>query len=127
MAGKRRFLLIDGEGDRLWREALEQALKSWGELDVCREDQAIERILRRRYHLVMVDASEVQNVPLLVSRIRAHSPNTGVMVATTSPTWRRAREAFRSGASDYFRKSLDQETLRKRVEMTLERAPPGVF
>jgi DNA-binding NtrC family response regulator len=127
MAGKKRFLLVDGEGDRLWREALGQALKSWGELDVCGEDEAIESILHRQYHLVIVDASEVQNVPLLVSRIRAHRPDTSVMVATTSPTWRRAREAFRSGASDYFRKSLDQETLTKRVEMALEKAPPGIF
>jgi DNA-binding NarL/FixJ family response regulator len=58
--------------------------------------------------------------------IRAARPEVKIVVATMSPTWKRAREAFRVGASDYVRKSMNEAENRSLLEASLGKLPPVV-
>jgi DNA-binding NarL/FixJ family response regulator len=118
-----RFLLINGRRDHCWRQVLEEALAPLGALQTGDEEEAVKLVLQQSYDLVIIDATAVKNVPLLVSRIRAQRPDGRLVVATASPTWRRAREAFQAGAADYIRKSLDREEILLTVQATLDKKP----
>jgi DNA-binding NtrC family response regulator len=119
-----RFLLIDGIRDHYWRQVLEEALAPLGTLQTGDEREAIKLVLQQSYDLVIVDATEVKNVPLLISRIRAQRLDARVVVATASPTWRRAREAFQAGATDYIRKSFDREEILFTLQAALGKILP---
>jgi len=125
MPRSRSFLLIDGRRDPCWQQMVNDVLMPLGTLRVSNEREAVQHILQCDFDLVIIDAIAVENVPLLVSRIRAQCPNARVVVATTSPTWRRAREAFRAGATDYIRKSFDKRETCRVLQATLLKIPPA--
>jgi DNA-binding NarL/FixJ family response regulator len=105
------FLLIGDREDSPWFQALKRALAPLGDFEVVSERGAVQRTLQRDYPVVIVDAAVVDDVPLLVSRLRAQQPEIRIVVATASPTWRRARDALQAGAMDYIRKSLSEGEL----------------
>jgi DNA-binding NtrC family response regulator len=123
MFRKANFLLINGIRERRWRKVLEEALAPLGTLQVGEEKDAVEVVLQQSYDVVVVDATVVKDVPLLVSRIRAQQPDARIVVATASPTWRRAREAFYAGATDYIRKSLNKEEILSAFQAALAKTP----
>jgi DNA-binding NtrC family response regulator len=124
MQPEQRFLLVDGRYDVSWYRVLKEALAPLGVLEARDEDRAIQLIQQRSYDLVIVDAAAVRSVPLLVSRIRAQRCEARVVVATASPTWRRSREAFQAGATDYVLKSLDREEAISILQAALRKTPP---
>ena len=95
------FLLIGDREGSPWSQVLARALAPIGELQIVSERKAVQHILQHSYDIVIVDATVVDDVPLLVSRLRAQQPRARIVVATTLPTWRRAREAFQVGVMDY--------------------------
>jgi DNA-binding NtrC family response regulator len=124
MSGQAHFLLINGACDHYWRKILEEALAPLGTLEVGKEEDAVKLVRLGSYDLVIVDATAVEDVPLLVARIRAQQSDARIVVATASPTWTRARKAFQSGATDYIRKSLDREDILSAVEAALVKILP---
>lgn len=124
MIKNQQFLLIDGASDQSWHHMLKETLSPLGELRTGNEKQAITMILEEDYELVIVDALAVSSVSLLVSRIRAQRPEARVIVATASPTWRRARKAFQAGATDYIHKTYNREELLCTLSATLNKKPP---
>lgn len=124
MFRKANFLLISSTRERRWHQSLKEALAPLGTLQVGEEKDAIEVVLQQSYDVVIVDATVVKDVQLLVSRIRARQPDTRIVVATASPTWRRAREAFYAGATDYIRKSLNKEEVLSVFQAALTKTPP---
>jgi DNA-binding NtrC family response regulator len=121
---KARFLLINGSGDHFWRKVLEEALAPLGALQVGSEENAIDLILAGGYDLVFIDATRIKSVPLLIGRMRAQVPGVRAIVITASPTWRRAREAFQAGATDYITKSLNGDVIRSAVQAALVKILP---
>lgn len=121
MASQTRFLLINGGYDRYWQEVLGQALAPLGSLQVSRENDALALVQLGSYDLLIIDATAVESVPLLLERIRCQWPEARIIIATASPTWVQAREAFQAGAIDYIRKSLDREELRSTIQAGLDR------
>lgn len=112
-------LLISGAQEDYWRQVVEDALASLGTLQFAEEQEALDLVLQQSYDMVIVDATAVVDASSLVSRIKARQPNTRIVVATTSPTWTRAREAFYAGATDYIRKSLDTEEILSALQAAL--------
>lgn len=112
------FLLVGDSVDRQWRDILGEILTPLGRLEVTGEQAADERLSERSRRAVIIDAGAVDNFALLTSRLRAHHPDARIIVVTASPSWEFAREAFRSGATDYLRKSVDRQEL----SLTLEQA-----
>jgi len=117
------FLLI-GEKETQWSQVLRRALSPLGKLQVVGEEEAIQAVAQDDYGVIIVDAGAVGDVAALVSRLRAQRPQARVVVATASPTWRRAREALQAGAADYIRKSLNEKELRAKIQAVLKVPPP---
>lgn len=112
------FLLIGDSVDHYWRDILEESLTPLGHLEVASEQLAVECLSERSRRAVIIDAGAVDNFALLTSRLRTYYPDTRIIVVTASPSWKFAREAFRSGATDYLRKSVNRQEL----SLTLEQA-----
>ena len=108
--------LVVGHGqdvDTAWSLALGEALKPLGRVETVSEGGVVEQIARHRRGttVVIVDATVVDDMPALLSRLQQLSPSPRIVVATASPTWQRAREALRLGAVDYVPKTLDKGSL----------------
>ncbi len=115
----RPFLLISGEED-FWAQVLEQSLTPMGPLLIAEEATAMNLVIENDYAAIFIDAVSVADFGLLTSRIRAQRPDARVIVATASLTWQRAREAFRSGATDYIYRSIDAKELESSVTAALK-------
>jgi DNA-binding NtrC family response regulator len=121
-----RFLVV-GQGkdvDTAWSRVLREALEPLGKVEAVAEGDIFRRVTRHRRGttVVIVDTTEVNDVPVLLSRLRQLSPPPRVVVATASPTWRRARDALRLGAADYIQKTLDRERLQAMMTDILSKA-----
>ncbi|MFP5262399.1 MAG: response regulator [Blastocatellia bacterium] len=112
------FLLIGEQGD-FWRQVLEGALAPMGHLQTVEEKSAIDLVIENEYAAIVIDAAHVGSFGLMTSRIRAQRPDARVIVATAAPSWQRAREAFKSGATDYIYKSADEAELLASLEAAL--------
>jgi DNA-binding response OmpR family regulator len=108
-----------------WPLVLEQALSSLGNLVVVSEEDASQLVAKNIYDMIIVDAGAVRDVLRLVSYLRMAQPQTRIIVATASPTWQRAREVLKAGATDYIRKSQDEKKLLSDIQTVLEQLPPG--
>jgi len=115
------FLLIGHKGESHWPLVLSQALAPLGNLEIASEEEMDERF-QNQYEAIIIDAGAVNEVPSLVSHLRVRCPETPIVVATASPTWQRAREAYQAGATDYIRKTMDQEELYAILADILSRA-----
>jgi len=106
------FLLISRPENTAWPLILSQALASLGTLKVVSESDAVRRIAQYQCKaVVIIDAAAIEDVPALIARLRRQCPKTLIVVATASPTWQRARDAFQAGAVDYIRRSWDSKEL----------------
>lgn len=124
MPEKYRFLLVGDTDDDPWRQIIEEASRDLGSLDTVNEMETDCLIKQLDYDLIIIDAARVRNAFSLVSSIRDQRPGSRIVVATASPTWRRAREAFRVGATDYFRKSMNSKQIKSVLYTTLSKTPP---
>jgi len=117
------FLLISGMPLTQWNQVLQRALASLGELQIASEEQAVNMIFQNHYDVVIIDAGPVRDAVSLVSRARASRKGLRIVVVTASPTWLRAREVLLAGATDYIRKSLDEEEIQAFIKSMLELPP----
>lgn len=124
MNKKRCFLLINGSLDLHWAEVLTEALIPLGLLDITTEAQLFSQVNLSTYDLILLDSAAVTDVPSLVTTIRCRYPDARIVVVTASPTWRRARAAFKAGVIDYIRKSLDQAEIRATLQSALHKLLP---
>lgn len=108
---RRRFLLIGGSCNAPWQQMVEEVAASLGAVQTVREVDALNLIRQQDYDHILIDAVKVKDVCLLISSIRAQMSDATIVVVTASPTWRRAREAIRAGASDYVRRSMNREQI----------------
>ncbi|MGB9178014.1 MAG: hypothetical protein WCB68_02110, partial [Pyrinomonadaceae bacterium] len=116
------FLLISDSIDHRWRDILEEILIPLGHLEVTDEQMAVERLSEQSRRAVIIDAGAVDNFALLTSRLRTLYPDAKIIVVTASPAWKFAREAFRSGATDYLRKSVNRQELSLSLEQALAKS-----
>lgn len=122
MANIIEFLLIEDSENQYWTEVLREALAQLGSLDATTESKSIESIIGGNYQVVIVDEAASENLSLLVARIHAQRPEIAVVVATASPSWTGAREVFRSGATDYIRKTFDRNETAAAIKATIPKA-----
>jgi DNA-binding NtrC family response regulator len=116
------FLLITQSQESHWVRLLEETLLPVGNLQIATEASGIQYAVSREFKGIIIDAGSVDDLALLVSRIRAQQPMAKIIVVTASPTWQRAREAFLAGATDYIRKSLGKDDLRLAFDRVLNRS-----
>jgi len=116
------FLLVGSFLDSTWTEVLISALSPIGQLDTVLESNFSEQIHRKRYSLIIVDASGSRDIIGLVAALRQELPHIPIVIVTASPTWQRARQVFLAGATDYVRKSLNTEKILKTFQTILATA-----
>ena len=124
MPEKYHFLLVSNSPSDPWVRILQEVVTSLGSLQIASKQETIKLVSQRDYDLLVVDAAKVEDVFCLVSSIREQQPDARILVVTTSPTWRRAREAFRAGATDYIRKSMNKTELLCILQATMDKIPP---
>ncbi len=102
-------MVISNDPASAWLRSVSDAFRSLGQLQVASEQEVAVHIKVKDYDLMVLDATAIGgDIAALVARLHEERPDVPIVVATTSPTWQRAREVFRAGASDYIRKSLDK-------------------
>jgi DNA-binding NtrC family response regulator len=84
------------------------------------EGEARRAVTEREYALVVIDAGAVEEAAKLTAWLLATTPDLPIVVATASPTWQRARQVLKAGASDYIRKTLDEEKTRRELGAVLD-------
>lgn len=104
----KKILVVGDSSDVVWVEMLKDALLPLGRLDLVLGDDVKTKLEQHSYDLIIVDAGGSKNPIGLVSSIHKQKPDATIVVATISPTWRRAREFILAGATDYVRKSTDK-------------------
>ena len=119
------FLLIGENDETQWPLVLQEALSSLGELHSVSEEEAVQATIQSHYDVIVIDGGVVRDAAFLVSRLRVQQPQARIIVATASPTWKRAREVLQAGAADYIRKSLDEKGLRSGIQAVLETPLPS--
>lgn len=107
----RPILLISNPTDSILQDKLKVALNQLGPLQIEPEENAIRAAIQGAHQIIIVETCGVEDFSLLVARMRAHRPEARIIVTTASPEWEDAREAFRSGATDYVNISLDMREL----------------
>ena len=119
-----RFLLVGASVDDPWQQVIDATARTIGRLCVAQEDEALQLIRQHPYDVVIIDAAKVEDMYHLITSFRVARPETKIVVVTMSPTWKRAREAFRVGATDYVRKSMNEAENRSLLEASLGKTSP---
>ncbi|MFN8457503.1 MAG: response regulator [Anaerolineae bacterium] len=122
MSKQYHFLLIGASPNDPWLPIIEEALTSFGILQIISEADVYRLAQQQNYDLIIIDATKVADVFLLVSKIKEQKPNGKVVVATASPTWEKAREAFRTGATDYISRSMNKEIILSALRPIVEKS-----
>ena len=110
-----KVLLINGSKTDYWEEVVRRALKPVAEVEATTEREGLELLGTHEFDLVILDATTIDEASLTIERILARQREARIIVATTTPTWRRARAAFRAGAIDYVSKTLDGHGVRSTI------------
>lgn len=102
-----------------WLKQLTEVLAVLGELTICAEDM-LHETPDEAYDLILVDASGLQmELAERVAWLNGRFPNVPIIVLTSSPTWRRARDVLQAGAADYMRRSFNDVQLLARCRFLL--------
>ena len=119
----KNLLAISNHPDSTWLQIVNDALQPLGALQVVSEQEAPLEIETQDYDLMIIDATAIDgDVSTLVVQLHGQRPTVPIVVATTSPTWQRARQIFLAGASDYIRRSLDKEKILENCRDILKRS-----
>lgn len=118
--GKANVLFIGR--DIPWYRVLREALKPHGDVTQTTLEEAEKELRRRKYTLIVVDTLGLfeEDIRSTVNRLHKLQPQSHIVFASASPTWRPAREALRAGASDYIVKSYDPRRTIKALELYLQ-------
>jgi len=118
------FLLVSDSPGDYWHQVLREALVALGSLHVVLESELVSFLQEQTYDIVIVDAGAISDTPLLVSCIRSQWPDVRVVVVTSSPHWRQAREILHAGAIDYIQKSWSKDDLFSAFQAMLDKTSP---
>lgn len=105
------FLLVSDSSEQYWSGILKETLTPLGGLEVVGDRAALKRMSEQDYRAVIIDAGVLDDFMPLTSRLRAQHHDARIIVVTPSTEWEAAREAFRAGATDYLRRSVDKQEL----------------
>lgn len=95
------------EGDAL----LHEVLAPFGGIRVVSQEEALEQLSQSDQEVILLDSLSIDDPAVLIQQIRSRQPNIKVLIMTTAPEWKVAREFLRLGATDYIDKSLSREDL----------------
>jgi hypothetical protein len=104
-------LLVNGQGGRQWAELLRRAASSVGLFLDYIDHQHIEGVSFRDYELVVLDSGAISKPKTTVQMILSSNPLARIVVVSSSPHWKQAREVLLAGATDYVKLVDDEATI----------------
>ena len=111
-ATSNRFIVVGNKHESPWMQMMAEALAPLGELCFATENEALTQVGEQKYDLIIIASGKVaSDLGVLVKQFRDAQPDSPIVVTTTSPTWRRAREVFMAGGTEYIRRTLDKEKI----------------
>lgn len=116
-----RILLVENSGADYWRKLVSQASAELADVDVTNLQDYLRMLEAEPYDYVILDAT-LDGLNDLIRSVLHINVGARVLVITTSPTWQRAREAFRAGATDYVYRMADRK-LMTTLRDTLQQGP----
>ena len=114
-----RILIVDEEGDACLQALAELLPHCHFTLEACPET-ARRELLSSPFDLVILSHSERINCLKWLPRFKLLRPSVSIFVVTDCGCEDLAVQAFRHGATDYFRKSLDLPALESSIRSVLE-------
>ncbi len=127
---KKKIVILSNNDESPWLTAVNHALIPLGNTTIWTEKDALKQFRRTKFDLLLIDASSVDNdIASLVQLLHLENEWVPIVVATTSPTWRRARDILLAGASDYIGRSFEPERIRAKCRDAMEQrgAPVAVW
>ena len=117
-----RILLVTNNPASAWVKAVTQILAQMGEIRLVWAQDTAVACQEGCYDIALIDTSALaENAADLVAELADCQDNLPIVVVTTSPTWQRAREVFLAGATDYVRRTFDEEKLRHLCQSAITR------
>lgn len=119
-----KILFISTPQNHTFAEVLEDVLLPYGQLEVCTWQDKPEL---KGYTLIILDAGiladqeELNTLSELLAELFKDYREARVLVTTSSPTWKRTREALIAGAVDYIRQTLDPDSLYNNLVPTISK------
>lgn len=122
---KKQIAVLSNNGHSPWLKRISEVLGPLGKLTLYSEcTLEAEAEPDDPYDLILVDASGLQmELAERVAWVHGRFPDIPIVVLTSSPTWRRARAVLQAGASDYMRRSTEDEILLQRCRSLMHRPP----
>ncbi len=122
---RKNVVIIGNNANSLWVTAVRDALANWGTVQFQPECEALANPQEKSPDLFLVDASTLETDTVqFVASLNQANPCTPIIVATTSPTWRRARDLIQAGATDYVRRSFNKELILDRCQASFATNDP---
>jgi DNA-binding NtrC family response regulator len=121
----KHFVFVFKQENPAFVKVLQHVLSPFGLVDLVHWDK-IDSIQPDQYTLAFLDAGIVadeegpDNLTQFVSEVCQRWPIAKFILITASPTWRRAKEVLQAGAVDYIRQTLDEDRLRRELNMSLK-------
>lgn len=105
------MLLASGSLENSWIKQFQSSLAELGSLNLVQKPQLLEQLRQTNYDILILDETQLLGDYTLIQQALQVQPAVRVIVATNSPDWRRARQAFQYGAVDYITTSVSPEEL----------------
>ena len=123
---RKNIVVISNKPDSPWSNTLRGALSPLGESRFITEKEAPGHVDAQSYDLIIIASGDIEgDIGVLVTCLRAVNRETPIIITTNSPTWRRAREVFWAGATDYIRRTLDKDKILSYYQKVLQHIPPA--
>jgi DNA-binding NtrC family response regulator len=119
-----KILFISTPRNQTFADVLGDVLRPYGDLEVCTWQDKPDL---SGYTLIILDAGiqadleHLSTLSELLKQLFQITPQARVLVTTSSPTWKRTREALIAGAVDYIRQTLDPDSLYNNLAPTISK------
>lgn len=120
-----KILFVAGPNDRHWIQALRQSALDMNKFLVLMDYCQMEEVSYRDYELIVLDASITVDLVRVIMNIRASDPRARVVVVSSAPHWKQARETLLAGAIDYVRKMDTQAAILDFLRDNLSKTMPA--
>lgn len=113
-----KSLLVNGKSGQHWLKTLNRVMSLLErDLEIANVFDK-EQIFWRDYDLIILDASIVKDLVSTIKEICSQHAQARILVFSSAPDWKEARDVILAGAVDYTKKISDD----KYVLLTIEKA-----
>ena len=101
------YILTNDSIKTQWGNILAQAISPLGDVETMNEAEALQMKAKGTFDAIIIDTEDVVDsiMSRLISQLRVNRPQAHIIIVSNNCTWRRARAAFRVGATDYIYKT----------------------